>query len=109
MLEHSRVSRAFSNVWPVEVLWGGDCCLRASTLRLEGQVSLGDGELEMEVSLAMEAAPMWVSPTQLFVGKGGRQSGDGVLQIDFSPYKIHKIHQEQVAVHTFLKYKNRLK
>ncbi len=35
----------------------------ASTWRLEGQVSLGDEELEIEASLSVEAAPMWVSPT----------------------------------------------
>jgi hypothetical protein len=38
--------------------------LRASTGRLEGQLCLGGGELEMEVSLEVVAAPMWVSPTQ---------------------------------------------
>jgi hypothetical protein len=44
--------------------------LEAFTQKLEGQVSLGGGELEMEVSLSVEAAPLWVSPTQIenFVG-----------------------------------------
>jgi hypothetical protein len=30
---------------------------------VEGQVSLRVAELEMKVSLTVEAAPMWVSPT----------------------------------------------
>ncbi len=46
--------------------WGG-VLLRASTGRLEGLVSLWVGELEMEDSRAMEAAPLWVSPTHCYI------------------------------------------
>ncbi len=45
----------------------GGCFLQASTRRLEERVSLRVGELEIEVSLTMDTAPLWVSPTHLSV------------------------------------------
>jgi hypothetical protein len=47
--------------------------LRASIGRLAGWVSLEVGELEKEVSLSMEYAPVWVS----LHNSGGVQEGVG--------------------------------
>jgi hypothetical protein len=59
-------SRTLSNVWSIKVLWGGGgCCLRPPLGSWRGWVTLGGGELEMEVCLSVEAAPLWVSPTQM--------------------------------------------
>ncbi len=54
--------RAFSNIWALKVLWRGAVAL-GLYLEAGGAGLSWGGELDMEVSLSVEAAPMWVSPT----------------------------------------------